>query len=202
MSKSLRLAAALLGLLAVPAFAQTPSPVAPSAPVVPRVSPTAPPVTPPSPRAAPTATTPPATAPTPLNPRAAPATAPTATTPAASGKRVDINTAPQPQLEGLPGVGPARGAAIIAGRPYTDLIDLVTKKILTQAAFDGVKDRIALVNINTSTAAEMERTLKGIGDVRSKAIVSGRPYATPQELVTKKVLTQGVYDGMKDTITY
>ncbi len=115
---------------------------------------------------------------------------------------MDINTAAQPQLESLPGVGPVRGAAIIAGRPYTDLIDLVTKKILTQGTFDGIKDKIALANINTSTASEMEKTLKGIGDVRSKAIVSGRPYASPQDLVTKKILTQGVYDGMKDAITY
>lgn len=197
MSKSLRLTAALLGLLAVPAFAQTPSPVtpaprsapaAPSTPVVPRVAP----VTPPTAAVPPTAAT----------PRAAPAAAPTAVAPAASGRRVDINTAAQPQLESLPGVGPVRGAAIIAGRPYTDLIDLVTKKILTQGTFDGIKDKIALANINTSTASEMEKTLKGIGDVRSKAIVSGRPYASPQDLVTKKILTQGVYDGMKDAITY
>ncbi len=195
MSKFLRLTAALLGLLAVPAFAQTPSPAAPSTPVVPRSAPAAP-STPVVPRVAPV------TPPTAAAPRAAPAAAPTAATPAASAKRVNINTAAPPQLETLPGIGPARAAAIVAGRPYADLIDLVTKKVLTQGVFDGVKDRLALVNINTSTASEMEKTLKGIGDARSKAVVSGRPYATPQDLVTKKILTQGVYDGLKDAITY
>jgi len=199
MSKFLRLTAALLGLLAVPAFAQTPSPATPSTPI-PRGAPAAP-SAPVVPRVAP-ATPPTVAPPTAAAPRPTPAPAATATAPAASGRRVDINAAPQPQLESLPGVGPARGAAIVAGRPYTDLIDLVTKKILTQGAFDGIKDRIALANINTATAAEMERTLKGIGDVRSKAIVAGRPYATPQDLVTKKILSQGVYDGMKDAITY
>jgi len=186
MSKSLRLIAALLGLLAVPAFAQTPRPATPSTPVVPRTTP-APAAPTPTPRTAPPAA---AVAP------------PTAATPAAAGKRVDINSATEAQLDSLPGIGPVRSKAIIAGRPYTDMSDLVTKKVLTQGVFDGVKDRIALANINTSSAAEMERTLKGIGDVRSKAIVAARPYATPQDLVTKGVLTQNVFNGMKDLITY
>ena len=213
MSKLLHLAAAMLGLLAVPAFAQAPNPatpstplaprgapVAPSTPVVPRVTPTAPPIVT-TPRAAP-APAPAAVPPTAAAPRAAPAPAAAATAPAASGKRLDINTAAEPQLDSLPGVGPARSKAIIAGRPYTDLSDLVTKKVVTQGVYDGIKDRIALANINTSTAAEMEKTLKGIGAVRSKAIVSGRPYATPQDLVTKGVLTQGVFNGIKDLVTY
>lgn len=177
MRKSLRLIAALFGLLTVPAFAQTPSPATPATPVVPR--PAAP-----SPAVA---------------PRATPSIA---ASPTAAGKRIDINSAPASQLDALPGVGPARAKAIVAGRPYADLSDLVTKKVLTQNVFDGIKDRIALANINTSSAAEMERTLKGIGDVRSKAIVAARPYATPQDLVTKGVLPQGVFNGMKDLITY
>lgn len=190
MANSLRLAAVLLGLLAVPAFAQTPSP---STPATPRVAP------------APAPTAPVA----PVNPRTTPAPGatstaarPAATSPAASGRRVDINAATGPELDRLPGIGPVRSAAIVAGRPYTDLNELVTKKVLTQSVFDGVKGRLALANINTSSAQDMEKTLKGIGDVRSKAIVAGRPYATPQDLVTKKVLSQGVYDGMKDQITY
>ena len=184
MSKFLRLIAALLALLAVPAVAQTPRPATPAAPTAP----------------------PPAIPPTTAVPRVAPpapvAAPPVATTPAAAGKRLDINSATADQLDSLPGIGPVRSKAIVAGRPYADLSDLVTKKVLTQGVFDGVKDRIALANINTSTAAQMEKTLKGIGDVRAKAIVSGRPYATPQDLVTKGVLTQGTFNGMKDLITY
>lgn len=193
MSKLLRLTAAMLGLLAMPALAQT---ATPATPVTPRGAPVAPPFMPSVPRAAPTAP------PTASTPRAAPAPAAAATSPAASGKRTDINTASAEQLDALPGIGPVRSKAIVAGRPYTDLSDLVTKKVLTQGVFDGIKDKVALANINTSTASEMEKTLKGIGDVRSKAIVSGRPYATPQDLVTKGVLTQGVYNGMKDLVTY
>lgn len=125
----------------------------------------------------------------------------TAATPAAA-KRVDINSATEKQLDTLPGVGPVRAKAIVAGRPYAEASDLVTKKVLTQPVFDGVKDRIALANINTSSAADMVLTLKGIGEVRSKAIVAGRPYAAPQDLVTEGVLTQAALDGMADQVTY
>jgi len=177
MLKSMRLIAAVIGLIAMPALAQTPSPATPAAPAVPR------PAAPPPPTAA----------------RSAPSAA---AVPAVTGKRLDINGATATQLDALPGIGPVRSKAIVAGRPYADMSDLVTKKVLTQNVLDGIKDRIALANINTSTAAEMERTLKGIGSVRSKAIVSGRPYAAPQDLVAKSVLPQGVFDGMKDLITY
>ena len=174
----LRFVTVLLGLLAVPALAQTPNPA------------------PATPRGVPAPTAPAA----PVVPRPAPAVAPAPA--AAAGKRVDINAATAAQLQVLPGIGPARAAAIVAGRPYDEPGNLVTKKVLAQGVLDGIKDRIALANINTSNASEMERTLKGIGDVRAKAIVAGRPYASPQDLVTKKVLTQGVLDGMRDLVTY
>ena len=68
--------------------------------------------------------------------------------------------------------------------------------------FDRNKDRFALANINTSSAADMAKTLPGIGEVRSRAIVTGRPYASPQDLVAKHVLTQGQLDKIKDLVAY
>ena len=56
-----------------------------------------------------------------------------------------------------------------------------------------------LVDINSASADELGK-LKGIGDVRSAAIVKGRPYKGKDELVQKKILTEGVYDGIKDQI--
>lgn len=55
---------------------------------------------------------------------------------------LDINTATQQQLDALPGIGPARSAAIIKGRPYKGKDELVQKKILPQNVYDGIKDRI------------------------------------------------------------
>ncbi len=57
----------------------------------------------------------------------------------------------------------------------------------------------ALMDINSATAKQLA-TLDGIGDVRSAAIVKGRPYSGKDDLVNKKILTQAVYDVIKDKI--
>lgn len=148
-------------------------------------------------------TKPPAPVATPARPVAPTATpAPSSIPATTAGSRIDVNAATEAQLDSLPGIGPVRAKAIVAGRPYEDLQDLVKKKVVTAGVLAGIKDRIALANINMSSAAELQRTLPGVGDVRSKAIVAGRPYATPADLVAKKVLTQGVYDGIKDLVAY
>ena len=78
----------------------------------------------------------------------APSTAPAKTDNAASGKaapkgeKLDINTASEDQLKALPGIDDALAKAIIAGRPYRAKNELVTKKIVPQAAYDKVKDQI------------------------------------------------------------
>ena len=171
----------LAALVAAPVWAQTPA-VRTQAPAAP----------PPSAASAP----PPAAAPAPAEarPRRSPAMAP--------GTKTDINTATAAQLDALPQIGPVRAKAIVAGRPYTDLQDLVTKKVLSQGVFDKAKGGMALANINTSSAADMAKTLPGIGEVRAKEIVAGRPYASPQDLVTKKILTEGVFDKMKGVVAW
>ena len=57
-----------------------------------------------------------------------------------------------------------------------------------------------LVNLNSASADQLD-TIPNIGEKRSDAIIKGRPYKTTQELVTKKVLTQGIYDKIKDKVT-
>lgn len=56
-----------------------------------------------------------------------------------------------------------------------------------------------LMDINSATAKQLA-TLDGIGEARSAAIVKGRPYNGKDDLVNKKVLTQDVYDKIKDKI--
>jgi DNA uptake protein ComE-like DNA-binding protein len=55
---------------------------------------------------------------------------------------VDINTASQDELDVLPGIGPARAAAIIKGRPYKGKDELLRKKVIPANAYNGIKDRI------------------------------------------------------------
>lgn len=114
---------------------------------------------------------------------------------------VDINSADAKALDALPGVGAVRAKAIIVGRPYADKQDLVTRKILPASVFTAIQDRIALINVNTASAADMAKILPNVGPVRAAAIVKARPFANPQDMVTKGALTQGVFDGIKSLVT-
>ena len=55
---------------------------------------------------------------------------------------IDINTATADQLKAIPGIGDAYSAKIVSGRPYKAKNELVQKKILPQAVYNKVKDRI------------------------------------------------------------
>ena len=57
----------------------------------------------------------------------------------------------------------------------------------------------ALIDINSASEKELD-ALPGIGEARAKAIVKNRPYKGKDELVQKKIIPQGVYDGIKDKI--
>jgi DNA uptake protein ComE-like DNA-binding protein len=55
------------------------------------------------------------------------------------------------------------------------------------------------MDINSASETELA-TLKGIGEVRAKAIVKHRPYKGKDDLVRKKIIPQNVYDDIKDQI--
>ncbi|MBE7199550.1 MAG: helix-hairpin-helix domain-containing protein [Parafilimonas terrae] len=61
---------------------------------------------------------------------------------AAKTPLLDLNSASAEDLDKLPGIGTARAAAIIKGRPYKGKDELVQKKILSQSVYDGIKDKV------------------------------------------------------------
>jgi DNA uptake protein ComE-like DNA-binding protein len=52
------------------------------------------------------------------------------------------------------------------------------------------------VDINTASEAQL-KAVPGIGDVYAKRIVKNRPYTSKDQLVSKGVMPQGVYDKVK-----
>ena len=56
--------------------------------------------------------------------------------------KIDINRASADELRKIDGIGEARSAAIIKGRPYRSKDELVSKNIIPKAVYDKIKERI------------------------------------------------------------
>jgi len=56
------------------------------------------------------------------------------------------------------------------------------------------------VNINSAPKEKLD-ALPGIGPVKAQAIIDGRPYAKPEDIMKVKGIKQGEYSKIKDIIT-
>jgi competence ComEA-like helix-hairpin-helix protein len=56
------------------------------------------------------------------------------------------------------------------------------------------------VNINTASKEQLD-ALPGIGPVKAQAIVDGRPYEKPEDIMKVKGIKQGEFNKIKDLIT-
>jgi DNA uptake protein ComE-like DNA-binding protein len=57
-------------------------------------------------------------------------------------KQLDLNTATKDQLLSLPGVTAARADRVIAGRPYSEASDVVTRRIMPKSEYNKIADRV------------------------------------------------------------
>ncbi|MGB8833863.1 MAG: helix-hairpin-helix domain-containing protein [Candidatus Sulfotelmatobacter sp.] len=63
-------------------------------------------------------------------------------TPEANGQPVDLNTASKKDLAALPGIGPDYAQTIIDARPFASKQDLLKKKVIPQATYDKIQNRV------------------------------------------------------------
>ena len=61
-----------------------------------------------------------------------------------TSSQVNINTASESELDSLPGVGPVTASKIISGRPYQSVDELQSKKIVSKAVFEKIKDQLVV----------------------------------------------------------
>jgi len=61
-----------------------------------------------------------------------------------NGNLININAASISELDSLPGIGQVYGQSMIDNRPYSDVSDLVSKKVLKQSVYDKIKDKVTV----------------------------------------------------------
>jgi competence protein ComEA len=71
-------------------------------------------------------------------------------------------------------------------------------KAVTQGVVDGIKGSGGL-NLNTATREQLE-TLPEVDQERADRIIANRPYAQPEDLLKKHVVSQKEYDRIKGQI--
>ena len=78
--------------------------------------------------------------------------------------------------------------------------DKPTKDQAATSAYDkGAEPVAGKIDINSASKDDLMK-LKGIGDATADKIIAGRPYRAKSELVRKKIVSQPVYDRIKEHI--
>jgi DNA uptake protein ComE-like DNA-binding protein len=102
-------------------------------------------------------------------------------------------------------VAPAPSAVSVPLQPSSSSAQTITAELATPDAQDAKRmdsttpeaSDLKLVDINTASVEELNR----LGGRFGRAIVTGRPYASVDDLVSKRVLTRSTFTQIKDQIT-
>ncbi len=64
----------------------------------------------------------------------------------------------------------------------------------------SIQKNSSKISINSATLGELD-TLEGVGESRANNIIENRPYSSIEELVSKKVLSESIFQKIKDQIS-
>ncbi len=103
---------------------------------------------------------------------------------------VNLNTAPQADLEKLPGIGPATAKKIIAGRPYTSVSELTSKAGIPAATMQKLSPQVT-VGAGTATPA-----VKPVQKPAAPAPTAVKTPAAPKAAAPAKVAAPPAGKGM------
>ncbi len=95
-------------------------------------------------------------------------------------------------------LGGASIAIALALVPATSRLSPSVDTVLA-ASTSATGSQTDKLDINSATEDQL-KALPGVGDVYAKRIIAGRPYQGKNQLVSKGILPQGVYDKIKDQI--
>lgn len=108
--------------------------------------------------------------------------APASAAPAAGGM-MDPNSVSAGDLAGVSGITPDIAAAVVAGRPYSDMtaVDAILAKSLTEVERDSVYTRVWIpVDINKASAKEI-LLIPGVGPRMRREFEEYRPYTSIEQ---------------------
>jgi len=103
-------------------------------------------------------------------------------------------------LSGLVGCSPKQNPQELKEKTARATAELKSDaKAVANGAREGWS-RDKPLNLNTATKEQLT-TLPGISAPVANRIIAGRPYGEPQELVARRLLSQGEYDKISDRLT-
>lgn len=75
----------------------------------------------------------------------------------------------------------------------------ISNSVQNISAFTAAAGQPVAVSVNSASQSELE-ALNGIGPKTAEKIIANRPYLSLEELVGKKVLSQSLYDKLKEQL--
>jgi DNA uptake protein ComE-like DNA-binding protein len=94
----------------------------------------------------------------------------------------------------------ALGAALLMACALATAPDAFAQPKKDPAAAAAKTDaKKAMLDINTASADEL-RVLPGIGEAYAKKIIAGRPYQRKDQLVSRKIIPEATYKGIKEQV--